>query len=92
MNVYTDAELNYWGDRFVSVGLVSLMKFESFMDLPPARRERQISAYQSACELQERIERSMPDAALHGAHLVEPIHHGVQPFRIPGAWRRRRHA
>jgi hypothetical protein len=78
-----DATLNYWAERFVLAGGAALMPFEQFMALPLAVRERRLEHLQAidSHDLQERLERALPDAAWHGPVFIDPFHHGVRRGR-----------
>ena len=86
-----DETLNYWGDVFVAAGLAELLSFEEFMRLAPPLRERRLNHLDLARHARKRVA-PLPDAALHGDRLIDPMHHGLRPYRQqPLYFRRRRH-
>lgn len=78
---HTDEQLNYWAEEFSRVGLADVMTFEAFMDMSVPMRERRLLQARVAREVQNSVDRAMPDAAMHGDRLVDPFHHGLRKFR-----------
>lgn len=88
-----DETLNHWADRFIDARLAEAMSFEQFLTLSPALRERRITQHREVRHLQGALERDLPDAAMHGDRLIDPLHHQApRPWRRPSFFRRRRHA
>lgn len=77
--MHTDEHLNAWGDRFAQSDLRGFMRFDQFMELSPAMRERKMyMAEQSAQQaIQRKLESEVPGLVLRGDHLIEPLHHTV---------------
>lgn len=75
--MYTDEHLNVWGDRFAQSALRGCMRFEHFMAMNIALRERKLyMAEQSEQQaIQRRLEAKVPDLVQRGVHLIEPLHH-----------------
>jgi len=79
---FPDAQLNYWAERFIAEGAREVMTFEEFMALSAPLRTRRLHALSlTAHELQERMERQLPDATFHGHALIDPFHHGIRKSR-----------
>lgn len=78
-----DATLNYWADRFVASGVVRWISFERFIALSIAQRETILLFGEHSDHLQVRMERQLPDAALHNGTLIDPFHHGVRRVKRP---------
>lgn len=77
--MHTDEHLNVWGDRFMQSALSDCMRFDQFMEMSPALREREMSlAEQSEQQaIQRKLEAEVPGLVLRGDHLIEPLHHTV---------------
>lgn len=77
--MHTDEHLNVWGERFVQSALRDCMRFEQFMEMNPALRERKL--YMAEASAQQALERKLladvPDAVMRGDQLIEPLHHTV---------------
>jgi hypothetical protein len=86
-----DITLDYWADLFVETGIADVMTFEAFMTLAPALRERRNAQIALSRHEQHRVDRGLPDAALHDNRLIDPMHHGPRLNRYPLYFRRRRH-
>lgn len=78
-----DEQLDYWAEKFIGAGLRSVMTFGAFMKLSVPMRERRIHQAAQAAVIQERFERAIPDAALHGAALIDPMRHGPRSYKRP---------
>jgi|GEM_PF-2037462 len=88
-----DETLDYWADRFIDARLAEVMSLEQFLTLSPALRERRISQHREVRHLQGRLESDLPDAAMHGDRLIDPLHHtSPRPYRRPSLFRRHHHA
>lgn len=67
----TDAELNYWADRYVASTLSDRMPFGQFLAMPPALRERRLAQQEQIDTVRNTVE---PKAVVpRGGKLVEPI-------------------
>lgn len=84
-----DETLDYWAERFIAASLADAMTFDAFMRLSPALRERRIAHAQAIRQMQHACERTLPDAALHGDRVIDPLHHGPRIYRRPFPWRKR---
>ena len=78
-----DEQIDYWADKFISAGLRSVMTFGAFMELSVPMRERRLYHAAQAAVIQERFDRSTPDAALHGPRLIDPFRHAPRSYRRP---------
>lgn len=84
--VMPDAVLDFWAELYLQSKLPRTMRFDVFIALPAGLRRRKIdySAGASGRDLQEQLERRMPDALLRG-RLVEPVHRGIRGNKA-GIW------
>lgn len=75
--MHTDEHLNFWGDRFAQSALRGCMRFDQFVEMNPALRERKLHmAEQSAQqEIERKLLARLPDVVMRGDQLIEPLHH-----------------
>lgn len=88
--IHADAELDYWGNRFVEAGMAEVIGFADFMDLPPALREGRIRHMGMVRALRSNPHMAMTRARLRGARRIEPMH-PPGPRRYRRAWPPARH-
>lgn len=90
--MYSDEQLNYWGDRFQSVTANMSragITFDRFMKMLPEMRERWLSRMSEGQIIQAREERAIPDAGVHNGQLIDPMRHGVRKNKFPWFFNRR---
>ena len=90
MTAHPDVVLDYWADRFIAARVGDVMTFETFMSLAEPLRERRIAQMGVVRNVQHRADRDLPDAAMRGDRMIDPMRHGLRPIR--NRWFHRPHS